>query len=192
MAALQKGLRFLARRASRRRELRELLDKQAIRELVWRYCRAVDRRDFALLRTLYHEDAQDEHGEMFRGDAAAFLEWIPEVLAGMEVTMHNITNMLIEVDGAQAEGEIYTLVYHRPRGEAAARASLTGGRYLDQYSRRDGLWKFQHRRIVQDWEYLLPASEGGASPGGAGVPLGGAAPEDPSYRFLRRLAALSG
>ena len=42
--------------------LQTLLDKQALAELVYGYCRACDRRDFALVRTLYHDDAIDDHG----------------------------------------------------------------------------------------------------------------------------------
>ena len=42
--------------------LQTLIDKQALAELVHSYCRACDRRDFALVRTLYHDDAIDDHG----------------------------------------------------------------------------------------------------------------------------------
>ena len=38
-----------------------LLDKQEIRELIYRYCNAADRHDNELMRSLYHEDAIDEH-----------------------------------------------------------------------------------------------------------------------------------
>jgi hypothetical protein len=44
------------------KQLQTLIDKQALHELVLRYCRACDRRDFALLRSLYHDEAIDDHG----------------------------------------------------------------------------------------------------------------------------------
>ena len=61
--------------------LQELIDKQALQELVLSYCRACDRRDFVLLRTLYHDDAVDEHGAMFCGSADEYVAWLadPEV-----------------------------------------------------------------------------------------------------------------
>src|SRR5262245_17777267 len=42
--------------------VRVLLDKQAIQEVLARYCRGVDRADLELLRSVYHPDAIDNHG----------------------------------------------------------------------------------------------------------------------------------
>lgn len=39
-----------------------ILDEHALHKLVHAYCRAVDRGDLETLRSLYHEDAHDEHG----------------------------------------------------------------------------------------------------------------------------------
>ena len=47
--------------------LQALLDKQEIYELVCAYCNAADRHDHAKMRSLYHDDAIDEHGSLFSG-----------------------------------------------------------------------------------------------------------------------------
>jgi len=47
--------------------LQIVADRLALQDLVQKYSRAIDRRDFALLRTLYHEDAIEDHGGMFSG-----------------------------------------------------------------------------------------------------------------------------
>jgi len=41
--------------------LRTLLDRQEIADVVARYCRGIDRRDFDLVRTCYHPDGTDRH-----------------------------------------------------------------------------------------------------------------------------------
>ena len=48
---------------TREQQLDELLDKQAIYELIMAYCNAADRHDHVKMRTLYHEDAIDDHGQ---------------------------------------------------------------------------------------------------------------------------------
>ena len=46
--------------------LEELVAKQEISELLHRYCRGIDRFDRDLVRSCYHDDADDDHG-IFRG-----------------------------------------------------------------------------------------------------------------------------
>ena len=54
--------------ADLKRDVRKLLDKQEIYEVLCRYCRALDRGDEKLLRSVYHPDAIDHHG-IFDGKA---------------------------------------------------------------------------------------------------------------------------
>ena len=84
--------------------VQEFIDKQSLHELVLRYCRACDRRDFPQLRALYHDDAIDDHGAMFCGSADEYLAWLPGVLANFEATVHSITNALFVVAGDAAQG----------------------------------------------------------------------------------------
>ena len=43
--------------------VQRMLDKDDIRDAIYRYARGVDRGDLALIRTAYHADAWDEHGD---------------------------------------------------------------------------------------------------------------------------------
>jgi len=130
-------------------------DKIALRDVVEKYSRAIDRRDFALLRTLYHEDAYEDHGGMFSGPVADYIAWLPGVLAKNETTAHYVTNALFEVDGDRAEGETYKINYHRslPPGSIE---TITGSRSHDRFERRNGVWKFSYRGIVLDWSTVRP------------------------------------
>ena len=53
--------------------LQLMLDKMALHELVQNYCRAVDRRDYALLESVYHPDSIDDHSPMFKGSGPEFV-----------------------------------------------------------------------------------------------------------------------
>ena len=83
--------------------LQQLLDKQAITELVHAYCNAADRQDHDKLRQLYHPDAIDDHGGFFKGLAMDFIDRLPEIQAPMEILHHNITTLNIALDGDYAE-----------------------------------------------------------------------------------------
>jgi hypothetical protein len=168
--------------------LQQLIDKQALHELVLTYCRACDRRDFPLLRTLYHDDAIDDHGAMFCGSADAYVAWLPGVLANFAATVHSISNALFVVAGEQAQGELYALAYHRTHGPQAQEI-LIGGRYLDCYERRAGVWKFLRRSLALDFCRLATVDPAAYEQFGAGAPAGRTDLKDPSYvalSFFRR------
>ena len=58
----------------------ELLDERAICKVVLRYCRGVDRMDRELVRSCFHDDAEDQHGN-FRGNVDELLDWMWKILA---------------------------------------------------------------------------------------------------------------
>lgn len=51
--------------------IQNLLDKEAIRDCLYRYCRGIDRADEAILRSAYWPDAHDRHGA-YVGDVEGF------------------------------------------------------------------------------------------------------------------------
>jgi 3-phenylpropionate/cinnamic acid dioxygenase small subunit len=161
--------------------LRELIDRQAIRDCMRRYCRGVDRRDDELIRSVYHPDAIDDHGA-FLGDREAFIEWgHMRAATGPVATQHHITNHSCEIDGDTAHAETY-YIYNARNRDATVLAA--GGRYLDRLERRDGQWRIAHRYCVVEWAGSINE---GPMPFGdiADVHANGAPSrdrEDPSYR----------
>ncbi len=142
----------------------EMLDKFALQQLAWTYCHAIDRGDLKLVRSLYHDDAIDDHGPMFSGSPDEYVAWLPSMLANWEMTSHVISNMLFLIDGNQAEGELVVLAYHRTPAPGS-REIIARGRYLDRYEKRDGIWRFFRRSLVLD------AMEERATPMGDGPSL---------------------
>lgn len=141
----------------REKALDELLVKEALRDIAARYSRAIDRRDPELLRSVYHDDAIDDHGVTFNGSAMVFVDQIFGLMQQFAITNHYITNSSYRVDGSRADGELYFIAYHLTAGEAPQH-QIAGGRYLDNYECRDGAWKIAHRSLVWDSFVRVPSS----------------------------------
>ncbi len=166
----------------------DVSDQLALRDLLMRYCRGIDRRDFALVRSLYHDDAIDNHGTMFTGGPDAFVAWLPQVMAQWEATRHVISNSLFVVDGDRAEGEHYVEAWHRTPGPDA-HDYIVHGRYLDRYEKREGVWKFSYRSLVFDHGAIRAVDSEAQARLGGDAPHGRADRQDPSwsYELLTRM-----
>ena len=170
--------------------MQELLDRIALADLVALYCRGCDRRDFALVRSLYHDDAIDDHGKMFRGGPDDFVAWLPIAMAPWELTVHSVSNSLFAIDGDVAEGEHHVVAYHRTH-PPTRREFIVHGRYLDRYNRRGGGWKFSHRSLVFDHGEIRDVDEANFARMGADAAHGTGDSADPSWS-LGLLAARRG
>lgn len=157
-------------------------DQTALRELVILYCRGCDRRDFRLVRSLYHDDAIDDHGGLFRGGPDALVEWLPRVMARWELTTHTISSSLFAIEGDQAEGEHHVRAYHRT-GVSPRKEFIVHGRYLDRYARREGGWKFLFRSLVLDQGEIRILDEQAFARISDGAVMGTAGNDDPSWKL---------
>jgi hypothetical protein len=173
--------------SARDRALQALLDKDAIRDLVLSYSRAVDRQDFALLRTLYADDAvEDDHGGLYAGPAEGYVDWLMQVMPRLGITAHCVQNHLIIPDGdGCAQGEVYVTAYHRMREEGGRWSDLVHGmRYLDHYVKRNGVWLFGRRTVTVDWKQVGPCCWDPAEPDVVKAAQGTHDRDDPSYSVL--------
>ena len=167
-------------------KIQEILDKESIRELVYTYCRAADRHDNELMRTLYHEDAYDDHGSFFKGKAMEFLDLLPEIQKSMGILHHNVTTHNIKLSGTKAEGETYIIAFHQVLTEEGNYDVLIGGRYFDEYEKRHDVWKFSSRAVDADWVYVNDPSQVNLThPMIEGADIGSPNKEDPSYQRLK-------
>ena len=167
-------------------KIQEILDKESIRELVCTYCRAADRHDNELMRSLYHEDAYDDHGSFFKGKAMEFLDLLPEIQKSMGILHHNVTTHNIKLNGKIAEGETYIIAFHQVLTEEGNYDVLIGGRYFDEYEKRNDVWKFSSRAVDADWVYVNDPSQVNLThPMIEGADIGSPNKEDPSYQRLK-------
>ena len=166
--------------------LEDMLAKHQIREVLARYARAVDRADGPLLKTCYHPDAIEEHGGNYTGNAHQYVEQaIPRILK-MGPMQHLLGNSYIQLEAERAEVETYVWTYVRFRKGETPYDTFTGGRLLDRFEARNGIWKIAHRRTVFDWNRDTPSAEtwclGMFTPGTSGMLQGCKGPQDPSFQ----------
>ena len=138
--------------------LDSLIAKQDISELVYRYMRGLDRWDRDLLISLFHDDAWCEYG-FFNGGAVQFIDYALEALSTHAANQHFVGNILIDLQGDEAFGEVYFNAYHKMSAEEGHDDMIIAGRYLDRYQRRDGVWKFAYRSERVDWSHSAPSAD---------------------------------
>lgn len=126
--------------------LQGVKDRQDILDCIQRESRARDRQDLDQIAGCWWEDGVDEHGPVMTG--------MPDYPAkanlghamNFNMTSHNITNHLCEIDGDTAYCESYVIggLYWLD-GKST---TIAFGRYLDQLEKRDGEWRMLTRRCT--------------------------------------------
>jgi SnoaL-like domain len=134
-------------------EMRRLIDEAAIKDVMIRYCRGIDRRDWELVRSCFHADAIDDHGEgEFVGGMDAFMEYAKAGTLNFESTSHLTCNQMVRIDGESAWVENYVLAYHRVAATAdePAKDLIANARVVDRLERRNGEWRIVKRISIVD------------------------------------------
>jgi hypothetical protein len=158
----------------------ELVVREAIRQQLHNYCRAMDRRDDELGYAVWHEDGTADYGaSVFQGSGRDFVDQVSRNHLRRTVHSHQITTVGIEVNGDRAASEAYVTVRLRTAVADGFTEELYIGRYLDRWSRRDGRWAIDHRVWVLDFdEQDRPVT--------TRLPIGSRRDQsDPSYEVFR-------
>lgn len=169
--------------------IRELLDREAIRDCLYRYCRAIDRCDGDLLRSVYWPGANDDHGT-WSGPIEEFVPFVIPVLESRQQTSHRISNVLIRIDGDEARVESYFDAYERPvRKDGTPNDVTVNGRYLDRFERRDGEWRIADRKVITDaFRVWKDSADWERGLYGTVLPMGARREDDPSAALLGDLS----
>ncbi|URM96925.1 nuclear transport factor 2 family protein [Actinomadura madurae] len=149
-------------------QIGQLLDKQQITELLYRYCRGIDRLDWDLVRDCYHVDAVDDHDGTFRGGTDAFIDHFrPRLERDVAASMHTIGNVLIELDGDVAGCESHIVGRLLRRGSTEPdRVFVAAARYVDRMERRGGgPWRIARRTVLWEWTSAEPLAAARPEPG---------------------------
>ena len=166
-------------------QLQQLLDREAIRDCIYRFCRGVDRVDEEALRSVYWPDATGRHGAA-QGDATSFIDSVLKNRKAGGRAIHLIGNILIELRGDVAAVESYFRTTLDGRNaQDKPQETLLAGRYIDRFERRNGEWRVAARTVVYDWvRHTQLGSEMNSDSFGARQPAGAHKPADFLYELL--------
>ena len=71
------------------KELQQLLAKEAIRDQIYNYCRALDRIDNELGYTIFSDDAEVDYGPTYKGSGRGFIDMMLDQHRNMISTHHS-------------------------------------------------------------------------------------------------------
>lgn len=134
------------------KDVQLLLDKEAIRDQIYVYCRALDRIDNELGYSVFAEDSHVNYGSTFpSGTGREFIDNMLEQHRHMYSTHHMMTNILIKVTGEKAVSETYmyaSCVFRNKKGPTFCVEARC--RDLDRWEKRDGKWLIVDRVVAGD------------------------------------------
>jgi hypothetical protein len=133
--------------------LRAVADRQQITDLIYRYCRSVDRLDIPLGHSVWHADGHADYGEaVYQGDGRGVIDHICAQHRHTLYHSHQVSNIVIELDGDRAGSESYVTANLRMRRGEQLKQMSVWGRYIDRWSRRNGRWGLDQRLSIRDFD----------------------------------------
>ena len=136
-----------------------MADKQAIRDLIFTYCRAVDRIDVPLGHSIWHDDGEADYGAGFyQGPGKGVIDAICKSHESLTSHSHQVTNILIELHGQRAGSEAYVTGTMRMEREGRVMQMCVWARYLDTWEKRGGSWGLLKRMVVYDHDEIRPVT----------------------------------
>jgi 3-phenylpropionate/cinnamic acid dioxygenase small subunit len=140
--------------AGRVREPTTFADWNAINTLLMTYAEHLDAGRFDDVAAMFEhstyriEHADGAHVSNYEGAAPvrAFCEQTRIYPDGTPRTKHVISNVIIDVDGDRAGARCYATVFQQT--DVLSLQPIASGRYVDQFERIDGTWRFADRLVT--------------------------------------------
>lgn len=135
--------------------LQALADKAEIKDLIYRYCRAVDRLDIPLGHSIWHEDGYADYGaNYYQGPGKGVIDLICKHHQELISHSHQVSNILIDLRGGQAGSESYVTGAMRLVRDGKTLQIGVWGRYIDLWSKRGGRWGLDRRTTIFDFDEM--------------------------------------
>jgi len=129
-------------------DVQELHDKLEIYELLARYARGVDSKDWELYKSVFTADAFIDYSSAgaAAGPRDEVAAWLGEVFKTIGMTQHFVTNVEIDLDGDRAK--VRAMFYNPMQLPGMTELSSCGGNYHHDLVRTPEGWKSE--RLVEE------------------------------------------
>lgn len=130
-------------------DIAEVADRLAVNELMYRYARMVDFRQWHLHDEVFTATASCDYTSTggVKGAAGDVMKWLDEALSAWPTNLHLVTNVSIDFDAGRktANSSCYFL---GPMATGAVGSQLVitnGGLYIDRLEHTDAGWRIADR-----------------------------------------------
>ncbi|KXX54221.1 nuclear transport factor 2 family protein [Rhodococcus sp. LB1] len=141
--------------------VQRLIDEAEIRSVSMRFARGVDRLDWELVRSCFHDDAVDDHG-FYVGDVDGMIEVLKQIVPADIATTHFLGNQEYDFtasDVAYVETSVITRHRQPPRDGRPLVDGFGFGQYSDRFEKRNNEWRIAHRLVVHQPSRIDPVAE---------------------------------
>lgn len=134
-------------------DLQALQDRVEITDLLHRYARALDTKDWDLLASVFTPDAHLDYTSSGcpAGPRDEVVPWLARALEPVPMTQHLITNVEIDLDGDRAR--VRAMFFNPMQLPGMDGSSSTGGYYHHDFVRTPDGWKSEH--LVEEPVWFL-------------------------------------
>ena len=137
-------------------DLRGLLDRAEIGDVVHRYASAIDLGDWALLADCFTEDLVADFRsfgvrEVFRGKAADWIALVASTIDGCDATQHLIANLVHDIQGDAATCTAYVRAEHFLINDRGDDSYTVGGYYTLRLQRTERGWRISQYSLTVTW-----------------------------------------
>jgi hypothetical protein len=149
--------------------IQELVDRAAIRDLMARYARGLDRLDLDLVASSFTTDAYVNYGTWEDTGVDNIVRRLRARVSRYDRSTHFMGDQVVRFNGDTADVETYALIYIVYSVEGNQYQSMGGIHYEDRMTRHGGGWQVQRRVVHHDWRRKARVDE--SVPGTERLPI---------------------
>ena len=134
-------------------------DLLEIQRLLYDYAWGCDESDWALLRSVFSDDAELDYSSTGgpAGGREEVVDWLESSLSGIQI-QHLVSNFRIDLTGDSAAGKAMFLTIVQLEG--LGQPLTTGGYYDLGFVRLNGRWKIHRLSEDNRWMHPSPLNDG--------------------------------